>query len=1770
MLAREIFHKGRKASTSKISNVLLDVAEYAQRFFPPRDAYDMLQTVLPQMDGGDLNSVIATQAFLVQFLPLDEPQAWLPAMFRLWETFKSSLFDDQMLDHLARLAEHQLLDAPAAAIDDAKPALWQETGLFTDAQFALIMTKCLRSAGLPVGANKAANATLMAQSANVRTGADALATSQTLRIKKPSDRLHSFAVILVYSMAPDAPPLDAHAEARAVDADAGAVHVAPQTTYLAGCKALDQLAKFVQATESYFHPSNWGVWQVQLANFVQHLTWEFARRCKEEERPDCTTPHVVRLTPAIKVEFVRTLRTVCLLSMFSKDPLTILAAQTSLKRMAYLQPELIVPAVLQRAYSSLETLETTHRTTSVISALSALAQPLVSRGLYAPGARHLVPLLHLCLPGIDLNDPMKTVSTCMFVLAVSMTVRFGDYSERDGGHSDDDDACAVDDDTHTTRGEEDYAVRLASADLDAWCTAFLQRILHLVDNLPDEGKSGKIGEKNEEMVLHTLVATCDVFCSALSPALFAHLLDEVLAYARTTVAASGVKVIGSLIGCFARADSAAVLARVVPVCCERIAVELAHGASSTRTTSTSVPLEQDTALHWHISMLNGALMFAGRNVLPHRTQLLDTCALLAERCYTERGYLLTAKLVQRLLFSLGTLYPAEQRSVNPSEWGTDACAADAYRAWGKLYTVAQVHIDWHNPSDDEIAFALEVLERVVAPALRALEAQLATPARDGVWYNDFCRRLLLVRYAYAALSALSEPRGAEAGAGEAADTLFPSDLGDEAQAFVPGPLPIACGYALRRGDARYDQLAAFADAFGDTLHRAAVDLHTTGAEDQIDAAKLLVRAIRTYLVQSGYHADELRGLAKSVTFFRTIGRTWPKQRAYPRVFWVRRAALYHLSRVRLAHAFARRTPRTDALTEQLVGLCLSNYVAIRKLAQSTLASVSVAYDGTRALCLAPILHTLRPGELDDRVKGALYVLANKGFARTVARNARFTRPVVLALLHIEHAKPSIQKLVRSLLNDAVAHLCEPAVRTAYVPTDALARSTAALGAIADTATRTPPAVCAAVADARSARAAAAEKEHAALVDEVYAVAIAPTTHWAFAIFALRALCALLRRDAPLDARLGVYFAREATSPNPIMRKHAQTALARLLYWIKLRTLAHGAALYTEQATHPLKHTEDAVVPLADAERAARIAALAEPLTPASRLRDKAAALPWLASGARDTWYAPPAEDVPPVVWEAASAAAVDGVRAALDGAWWRALGGYLAQEIERDYLSADTTSFVKTLAQMLGVGVLDDVAPLVDSLVAERDRHKHRAAAELVGGVIRGAKHWPLADQARLWRWCDAWMPRVLTTSTPDSQPSWQMCVEYVYKQRDPRRARSLLVFVVEHAASSLASARNSPLEQAHAQLLLAGALRSLEHKFDAWGADAVRARCFAHFGHDYQEVRKALAENLVELEYAHAVPAFASVDAFLDAGRTASGSLLAHDAGVKARCAQLSKELGVWRGERVPSALGTSLYDRAAMTGAVWVSLSLDDHRLGPMGTEVVALVPDLFAMYQLRDNPELAAIAKSVLIKVASYPFSAAQAVPLVRTLLALARDAHDSWHARLDALPLLQIVYFQKYVARTTDPACSTCHRTSSRRCSTCCSTCSPTGTSRCARWPRRRSRAWSGARSARSCTRCARALWRRSRRAPCRAAGHRTTTPSCWRCMRRCWAPRRSWPRSRTRCRRGCPTSCSTPSRRTRTTPCRSAPRCATAPPSSGARTRTRGPRTSASSATASRR
>ena len=55
-----------------------------------------------------LQSVLASQYYLLSFLPLSHPTTYLPMLFRLWESINSYKYDERMLHFLAQLAELHL------------------------------------------------------------------------------------------------------------------------------------------------------------------------------------------------------------------------------------------------------------------------------------------------------------------------------------------------------------------------------------------------------------------------------------------------------------------------------------------------------------------------------------------------------------------------------------------------------------------------------------------------------------------------------------------------------------------------------------------------------------------------------------------------------------------------------------------------------------------------------------------------------------------------------------------------------------------------------------------------------------------------------------------------------------------------------------------------------------------------------------------------------------------------------------------------------------------------------------------------------------------------------------------------------------------------------------------------------------------------------------------------------------------------------------------------------------------------------------------------------------------------------------------------------------------------------------------------------------------------------------------------------------------------------------------------------------------------------
>jgi proteasome activator subunit 4 len=98
-------------------------------------------------------------------------------------------------------------------------------------------------------------------------------------------------------------------------------------------------------------------------------------------------------------------------------------------------------------------------------------------------------------------------------------------------------------------------------------------------------------------------------------------------------------------------------------------------------------------------------------------------------------------------------------------------------------------------------------------------------------------------------------------------------------------------------------------------------------------------------------------------------------------------------------------------------------------------------------------------------------------------------------------------------------------------------------------------------------------------------------------------------------------------------------------------------------------------------------------------------------------------------------------------------------------------------------------------------------------------------------------------------------------------------------------------------------------------------------------------------------------------------------------------------------------------MTALYWISTTLGDHRNSALASQVIPFLPDIFAMLELHDNKELSVEARRVLTRISTYPFPVHHVSSLIHEIIALIRQSKESWRLRLDALPVLQVVYFQK---------------------------------------------------------------------------------------------------------------------------------------------------------------
>lgn len=704
---------------------------------------------------------------------------------------------------------------------------------------------------------------------------------------------------------------------------------------------------------------------------------------------------------------------------------------------------------MERAYPSLEALTETHRTTAVITALSTVAPHLVSRSKYYAGAKDLLPLLEFSLPGIDMNDPTKTIATCMFIIMSLQSVRIGDATSegsdevnthrRKSVNPMDLDGCApieVHSPVETslpegreangpplTREEADNLIRTSTSSFGDWVIEFFRRVFILCENLPEEGgKHNRVGGRIEESIIHTLMSACEIVCGALSPPIFQLALKQVFQYISTTTRANSVRIIGQLVSCFAKADAEKTLKQFLGWSISAVKIELQHGASSERTTSTSTPFAGDTSLHWALAVLTGCLSNSGKALLAYKSDVIDILKLTTAACKSERGYMWSSNVLQRILQTLVQYYTTSTRFVNDEEWKSPSFARNHIQHWGRSYESGDVDVEWHVPSLEEFDMAMELFKEILEPVMNDLDTLSSTSTKGKDWSNDFCRKTLHLRHALTAIASVLQTVTPEKG-------RQVSDWGEFPEKFVETQPPFKSQDVLSADDSRMQYFNHFRYRFGELLHKVA-PIFTNPSEqnessDSIDCVKAFLRSVRVFMSENGMDSTHYESARRRYMFQKSVNKILPRQKEWPRMVFVRRAAYLHATRLHLNTFNRQRSQLDDLLLDDVLELSLSSYTAVRKTAQNTLHQLAVFYDGTKALSIDKVLDALKPSVDVDRKKGALYILMNKSWVSYYILHFDQFKKTILALLGAQtEEKPSIQNLIQNLSRELVVRMPE--------------------------------------------------------------------------------------------------------------------------------------------------------------------------------------------------------------------------------------------------------------------------------------------------------------------------------------------------------------------------------------------------------------------------------------------------------------------------------------------------------------------------------------------------------------------------------------------------------------------------------------------------------------------------------------------------------------------------------------------------------------------------
>lgn len=158
-------------------------------------------------------------------------------------------------------------------------------------------------------------------------------------------------------------------------------------------------------------------------------------------------------------------------------------------------------------------------------------------------------------------------------------------------------------------------------------------------------------------------------------------------------------------------------------------------------------------------------------------------------------------------------------------------------------------------------------------------------------------------------------------------------------------------------------------------------------------------------------------------------------------------------------------------------------------------------------------------------------------------------------------------------------------------------------------------------------------------------------------------------------------------------------------------------------------------------------------------------------------------------------------------------------------------------------GLYEHLTRLIKDRESKTHECSHKFAAELLSGLIRGSKYWPLVQLKQLWKRLKIILDLVMENVTTETVKLWTVCFSTVSEDQDPRRMTFYLNYFSDFAKklfkpNECGEVGATSFQQSSFLQLIGSSLNQMEWRIPSFWSDLLNI-FLANMSHPYKAIRE-------------------------------------------------------------------------------------------------------------------------------------------------------------------------------------------------------------------------------------------------------------------------------------------------------------------------------------------